>query len=1478
MVTNYINGFLPLALLSLMVGYTNMVSSGQDSESVSLGRIADWELSYIAPTAENGGACLATKFSGDTLHVLGLGSSEGVWLWDILQIGATGIEAGSSHNLTLEFDKKSKHTIEVIAISETTLRKMEVDPQIINDLARYNRVLLSWGGHQKDSLELKGTRKLIDTLKDCHHNKILAESAFSTNKPEKSDQIIKMNQEVAELIAQGDNELSIELAKETVKIAQQLFGVNRPETALSLSNLARGYHSLGRNADAEPFYKQSLAIAEENLDPDHPYLGMVFNNIAMFYQSQSLYTEAEQLYKRSIGILEKAHGPEAPNVALTLNNLAELYRTQGRYTEAEPLFKRSLDLLEKAHGTKHTNVGLVINNLAELYSSQGRYNEAEPLYNRSLAITEEALGPDHIDVATSLNNLASFYHRQGRYAEAESLYNKSLKLRERALGSEHLDVAISLNNLAHLHDSLGQFSSAEPLYYRSLAIIEKVLGTQNPDFATSLNNLAALYHNQGRYTEAELFYERSLAIREKALGQEHPDVALALSNLAEIYSELGRFSDAELLHNKSLSIYEKALGSEHPDVATSLNNLAHLYSTQGLYSKAEVFYQKSMDLREKSLGLDHPDIAASLNNLAENYRSQGRYIEAELLTKKSLAIQERQLGSEHPDIALALSNLALICSDLGRYSEAELLYKKSLAIKEKVLGLEHPDMANILNNLAAVYVEQHRHDEAQSLFERSLSIREKSLGAEHPDVALVLSNLAEFYNLQGRDAEAESLFIKALGLLEKSLGSTHPYVATTLNNLAGLYMRRGQYANAEPLYERARSVLEKAVGAFHPKIALHLNNLAELYRVQGNYGKAKEFFDRSLELWEETLGLDHPNVALSLNNLAWLYKIQNMPDMEHPLHRRVLSIHTSRYKNGVMGRYGEGSPTQRIHSFPYLHLLSRLASPDTADRADALTAVQLARRPESGEAFRLLAQRLAAGGSGELAALVRERQDLLQQMEALEKKLIETYASPEDKRPEGLVDRLREQVELIQERERTLSERLQREFPRYAEFEGTRLADLEALQQALNPSEAALAWVLGTEESYLLIVPDEGDLRLKALPVTEGEVADQVKKLHSVLDLADPAHYGELASFPAALAAKLFEQLFGHDWQTDLKGINQLVLVPEGPLTRLAFPVLLTEAPAQDEYPASSANYASAPWLIRRFGVSVLPSLSALTALRGEVVKGQAPQPFLGVGDPLLDDHPAKTRDGEQPLDAQPPLVRNVRSGGQVQPPPASPEEMRSVRLARIRSHPSLPDTADELQRVAKLLGADDQALLLRGAATEQRVKQTVLTQYGIISFATHGVLAGELGKGIEPGLILTPPAEATEDDDGFLALSEVARLDLNADWVVLSACNTAAGESTGDGAAAKEAEDPSREAEGLTGLAKAFSYAGAKALLVSHWSVSSDATVALMEHLFRGYREGQWSRAEAHRRAMLAMIATGDPLLSHPSFWAPFVVVGDGG
>src|SRR5262249_55400101 len=145
-----------------------------------------------------------------------------------------------------------------------------------------------------------------------------------------------------------------------------------------------------------------------------------------------------------------------------------------------------------------------------------------------------------------------------------------------------------------------------------------------------------------------------------------------------------------------------------------------------------------------------------------------------------------------------------------------------------------------------------------------------------------------------------------------------------------------------------------------------------------------------------------------------------------------------------------------------------------------------------------------------------------------------------------------------------------------------------------------------------------------------------------------------------------------------------------------------------------------------------------------------------------------------------------------------------------------------------------------------------------------HGALAGQIGRDSEPGLILTPPETTTERDDGYLSASEIAQLKLDADWVILSACNTAAGNAEG--------------AEALSGLARAFFYAGARALLVSHWAVASDATVKLITGAVgRMTTDKRTGRAEALRRSMLAMIDKDEPLEVHPAYWAPFVVVGEG-
>ena len=341
--------------------------------------------------------------------------------------------------------------------------------------------------------------------------------------------------------------------------------------------------------------------------------------------------------------------------------------------------------------------------------------------------------------------------------------------------------------------------------------------------------------------------------------------------------------------------------------------------------------------------------------------------------------------------------------------------------------------------------------------------------------------------------------------------------------------------------------------------------------------------------------------------------------------------------------------------------------------------------------------------------------------------------------------------------------------------------------------------------------------------------------------IADDGRAGVVQGFDLERAHALYRRTLG-SLEGVFAGKRHLIVVPTGPLTSLPFQVLITEPP-----PRGPEALRDAAWLIRGYALSVLPSVPSLSALRNLAGSASASRPFFGVGDPVLE--------GPDPAERQ-------RSGRKRQATtPAGFYRNGLANIRAVRELTPLPDTAEELRTIGKVLGASSDAINLRKAASESLVKATALSDYRIVHFATHALVAGDLSGLAEPALVLTPPDVPTEADDGLLTASEIATLKLNADWVVLSACNTAAGSAEG--------------AEALSGLARAFFYAGARALLVSHWAVYSRAATELTTKTFAMMAAtANLGRAEAFRRAMLSLIEEGKP----PSYWAPFVVVGEGG
>ena len=248
---------------------------------------------------------------------------------------------------------------------------------------------------------------------------------------------------------------------------------------------------------------------------------------------------------------------------------------------------------------------------------------------------------------------------------------------------------------------------------------------------------------------------------------------------------------------------------------------------------------------------------------------------------------------------------------------------------------------------------------------------------------------------------------------------------------------------------------------------------------------------------------------------------------------------------------------------------------------------------------------------------------------------------------------------------------------------------------------------------------------------------------------------------------------------------------------------------------------------------------------------------MIGFGDPVFS--PGATSEGDR---------RAARTRGTRGKVRSYADYWRGAGLDRAmlaNTLPQLPDTADELKTVAQALGAPATDIHLGRNATVTAVKRASLANYRIVYFATHGLVAGDIKGLAEPSLALSLPATPTDDDDGLLKASEVAQLKLNADWVVLSACNTIAGEKPG--------------AEALSGLARSFFYAGARALLVTHWEVASDAATRLTTSAFAILKaDPKLGRAEAMRRTMLAFLSDpSSPENAYPAIWAPFAVIGEG-
>ena len=1034
------------------------------------------------------------------------------------------------------------------------------------------------------------------------------------------------------------------------------------------------------------------------------------------------------------------------------------------------------------------------------------------------------------DTVKELIRRAQELQAEGDFQSATFIWKKVLANLEQALGPEHPHVATGLDNLAFALFQQGEYATVERLELRAISILEKHLGPDHPRVANSLRALAMAMRAQGQYAAAEPLVRRSLAISEKALGPDHPDFAFSLNNLAELLRDQGQYNEAVSLVRRSQAIYEKALGPDHPHVSTGLNNLASLLRDQGQYAEAEPLFRRSLTISEKVLGPDHPDVALTLNNLASLLRDQGQYSAAELLYRRSQAIYEKALGPGHPDVALSLDNLAMLLQMQGHHSSAERLQRRSLTIREKALGPGHPEVAISLNNLASILEDQGQTAKAETLYRRSLNILEKELGSDHPRVATSLNNLALLLLNEGQYAAAEPLLRRSQTIDEKNLSADHPKVALSLNNLAALLQDKGQNTAAEALYRRSLSILEKGLESDHPYIAATVHNLAWLKEDEEQYSEAESQYRRSLGIREKTLGSDHPDVARSLERLAGILYVQKKYSDVIPILRRSRAIETF-WLLRELPLLPDNARSAQLHQFGGTWLVTFSWIKDYPPVAKVALETRLNRQgllPEIEKRQSLLMN---------TPGVDREKID---QLKALTQQLA-SVTLPFDRRAEVRNQRDLLQAEIyrqIPELElqvvttETVAKALPAdgvlvEFQRYQSFDGRkpkdqRWGEAQYIALVLKPDASVVSVPLGTAAAIDSTVH-------QGIRTTAGGLSD-----------AD--------AIWTKLSAQVLKPLLPH-----LVGSRQWFLSPDGELNRVPFAAL----PAP-QLPGTS--------LARAVQLRLLTTGRELVKLQQSTPNGNA---SLVMANPSYDRLGAKS--GQAPKAAEVTTMAQQRSA-----------ELGSNQWKQ------LPASEREGQTVAKLLST---GLISGTSATTKALQRHQGPR--VLHVATHGFFVAdqetkptEAMRAIQEGSSLlrslrqedpqlrsglvfagANQPELDPHDDGYLTAAEAVNLNLKGtELVVLSACSTGQGEV--------------RTGEGVYGLQRSLTVAGARSTLLSLWKVDDAATAEFMARFYQRLKAGE-GRSDAlaavqeEFRSGKVQSANGVNW-KEPYYWAAWQLVGD--
>ena len=1040
-------------------------------------------------------------------------------------------------------------------------------------------------------------------------------------------------------------------------------------------------------------------------------------------------------------------------------------------------------------------------------------------------------GPEHPDTLNAMVILAQALFEQFDFQGALDLQEQVIEARERVLGTDHIDTWRTKSDLAKtLFWNLDQVSARE-LQQQVLDALERLLGGDHPDTLTAKLQYAQILGHEFELAPARDLQEQVVETRVRHLGSDHPETWTARSHLADTLRQQGDLAGARELYDQIIEARVRLLGSDHPDTWTARLELAGTFYKQWNLAGARDLLEQVVEARVRILGSDHPGVWQAKNDLASTLATEGDLRTADKIMKQVVDAFERILGSDHPHTLTARYNLAVTLWREGDLAAARQLYEQVIADYERSLGEDSRAVWFAKHSLALTLAAQGDLPGAYELFEQIHQANVRLLGRDHLETLTTVSKLAMTLRGQGELRAALKLQEQALHGFERLAGSDHMSTVNARYDLAEILLSLNKLNLAESLLRDVLSVRQEIApeSLATARILRHLGTIAAR---RGHLGVAEDYYQRSLAICNRQApgSMDE---ALSLHALGDLLRKTDRTEGAATYFLRAL--------DSLEAQIGRLSLSQDVKSS---------FRADYKDIYQGAIDVFLEQKDPDQALFALERYRARS-----FLELLQERDlvftDIPLELDAARRRVHVLYDRNVRKlarlnpTEDAAIQALQSEQRSLHQERQAINAKIRKASPRLAALQDPQPLKLQEIQDTLDSGTVMVSYSVGEQQTTLFVATSDGALEVYSLAIGEEELRGLVEGLH---EATHGRGWDRVAASRIALAKRLYVTLIEPVAET-LQSRERLLVVPDGPLHLLPFAALIREM--GDNEADSSRDW--------QYLVEWKPIHSVLSAtVYAELKKNRR--------------RPVPPEDGGA-------AVELAAFGDPAYPQQLGPEELGAIADLRLRSAARsgifdwqpLPYTRLEVEQISGLYPMESVETFLGEEATEERAK-SIGKNVSILHFATHSYLDKRLP--LDSFLALTIPKDFPEDrDNGLLQVWEILEsVRLDADLVVLSACESALGEDLGG--------------EGLIGLTRAFQYAGARTVAATLWKVPDQTTAALMERFYRHLEAGK-TKDEALRAAQIELIR--DPIevanknglvvdkdTSAPYYWAAFQIYGD--